>query len=147
MRISVVGAGYVGLVSASCLADSGHNVICIDNDEKKVSRLKTGVIDIFEPGLKDIIENNLKSGNLIFSEKIENGLVKDIEIIFIAVDTPPMSDGSSDLNNLMEVASKIGSLIDDTKIIAIKSTVPVGTSELVENKINTILISAPKPNN
>ena len=62
MRISVVGAGYVGLVSASCLADSGHNVICIDNDEKKVSRLKTGVIDIFEPGLKDIIESNLKRG-------------------------------------------------------------------------------------
>ena len=139
MRISVVGAGYVGLVSASCLADSGHNVICIDNDEKKVSRLKTGVIDIFEPGLKEIIENNLKSGNLNFSEKIEKGLLKDTEIIFIAVDTPPMSDGSSDLNNLMEVASTLGSLIDDTKIIAIKSTVPVGTSELVEKEINTIL--------
>ena len=139
MKVSVIGAGYVGLVSASCLADSGHNVVCIDNNETKINGLKSGIIDIYEPGLEEIINTNLKSKQLVFSENIENALGDDIDIIFIAVDTPPKDDGSSDLTNLLKVAKSIGEFITSRKIIAIKSTVPVGTAEVVEKKVNTML--------
>ena len=139
MRVSVIGAGYVGLVSASCLADCGHNVICIDSNIDKIKGLNSGIIDIYEPGLKEIVEKNLNSKHLSFSEKIGNGLEDDIEIIFVAVDTPPKEDGSSDLNNIIEVAASIGKKINSKKIIALKSTVPVGTAEIVEQEINEML--------
>ena len=139
MKVSVIGAGYVGLVSASCLADSGHNVICIDNNINKIGGLKSGIIDIYEPGLKEIIEKNLKSKHLKFSGNIKNAIGEDVDIIFVAVDTPPKEDGSSDLTNLLKVSKSIGEMITSKKIIAIKSTIPVGTTEIVEENINKML--------
>ena len=115
MKVSVIGAGYVGLVSASCLADSGHNVICIDNNKNKINGLKSGIVDIYEPGLEEIINKNLKSKQLDFSQNIENALGEDIDIIFVAVDTPPKDDGSSDLTNLLKVATSIGEIITSRK--------------------------------
>ena len=134
MKVSVIGAGYVGLVSASCLSDCGHNVVCIDSNANKIKDLKSGIIDIYEPGLKEIVEKNLNSKHLYFSDDIEDALEEDIGIIFVAVDTPPNKDGSSDLKNILKVATSIGEKINSKKIIAIKSTVPVGTSEIVEEK-------------
>ena len=139
MKVSVIGAGYVGLVSASCLSDCGHNVVCIDSNANKIKDLKSGIIDIYEPGLKEIVEKNLNSKHLYFSDDIEDALEEDIGIIFVAVDTPPNKDGSSDLTNILKVATSIGEKINSKKIIAIKSTVPVGTSEIVEEEINAIL--------
>lgn len=141
MKVSVIGAGYVGLVSASCLADCGHNVVCIDSNTDKVKHLKSGIIDIYEPGLEEIVKKNLNSNHLYFSENMEDALKADIEIIFVAVDTPPKQDGSSDLKNILKVATSIGKKLNKQKIIAIKSTVPVGTCEIVEEEVNKIVQS------
>lgn len=135
MNISVIGTGYVGLVQGSILSEFGHKVTCIDIDIKKIESLKKCVSPIYEPGLEKIIEKNYKNGNLTFSTNIEEE-IKKTEIIFIAVGTPPMEDGSADLQYVLEVAKKIGKIMNNYKVIINKSTVPVGTGDLVEKIIN-----------
>lgn len=138
MKISIVGAGYVGLVAAACLADNGNNVICIDIDKEKVEILNKGGISIYEPGLKKMVLNNILNGNLKFTVDIKSA-VENSDIIFIAVGTPPSDDGSPDLRYVFAVAKDIGKYINEYKVIVNKSTVPVGTynniSEIVENEM------------
>lgn len=130
MRISVVGIGYVGLVAAACLADGGNNVICVDNDKKKIGNLKKGIIPIYEPGLTEIIKHNEASGRLHFTTDLKDG-VENSTIIFLAVGTPSSSDGSADISAVLEVCGQIADLMDSYKIIVTKSTVPVGTHKKV----------------
>ncbi|MEW6686041.1 MAG: UDP-glucose/GDP-mannose dehydrogenase family protein [Candidatus Edwardsbacteria bacterium] len=126
MKISVFGAGYVGLVSGTCFADLGHQVICVDNDTQKIEILKRGEMPIYEPGLKEMIAQNVKAGRLLFTESIEEG-VKSSTIIFIAVGTPPKENGEADLTAVENVATKIAETMEDYKLIVEKSTVPVQT--------------------
>ena len=139
MKVSMFGAGYVGLVTASCFSDSGHEVICVDADKSIVNNLNKGVLHIYEPNLKEIIQRNSELGSLEFTGSAEIA-VNHGDIIFIGVDTPPAPDGSSDLKNIEIVANTIGNLMNEEKIIAIKSTVPVGTSERVSEIIKDCLI-------
>lgn len=132
MNISVIGTGYVGLVTGTCFADTGNNVICVDIDEKKVKRMQEGEVPIYEPGLEVIFERNTRQGRLTFTTSLEDG-IKDAEIVFLALPTPPGDDGSADLKYVLGVAHKIGNLLKDYKIIVDKSTVPVGTAERVHN--------------
>lgn len=131
MNICVVGAGYVGLVTAACLTKMGHIVVCVDKDEGKISALSNGEIPIYEPGLDDIIKANKK---LTFSTDIADGVRKS-DLIFICVSTPNRGDGEPDLSDVKEVAKKIGQAIDSYKTIVNKSTVPIGTAKLVEKII------------
>lgn len=139
MRIAVVGVGYVGLVTAACFADAGNFVICVDNDKKKIAALKKGVIPIYEQGLTEIVKHNEIAGRLKFTTKIEEA-VEDSLIIFLAVGTPSAPDGSADISAVLEVAGNIAGLMDGYRIIATKSTVPVGTSrkvtEIISSKTN-----------
>jgi UDPglucose 6-dehydrogenase len=134
MKVGVVGAGYVGLVAAACFAESGNEVICVDVDEKKVARLNAGEVPIFEPGLDHLIENNKEDGRLVFSVDVADA-VKKSEVIFIAVGTPQDEDGSADLKYVLQVAEKIGQNMNGHKIIVNKSTVPVGTADLVTAEV------------
>ena len=136
MRIAVVGTGYVGLVTGTCFAESGNNVICVDIDEKKVARLSSGEIPIYEPGLEKLFERNTSEGRLSFTTSLNDG-IKDAEIIFLALPTPPDEDGSADLKYVLGVAKDIGTLLQkgDYKIIIDKSTVPVGTAEKVQAEV------------
>ena len=134
MNISVVGTGYVGLVTGTCLADMGNNVICVDTDESKIAGLNNGVIPIYEPGLEALIHDNVSSGRLKFTTDIVEG-VDQSEVVFIAVGTPPDEDGSADLKYVIQVASSIGENLTDYKVIVTKSTVPVGTADKVRNAI------------
>lgn len=134
MNIGVVGTGYVGLVAGACFAESGNDVICMDVDKDKIAGLERGVIPIYEPGLEDIIKNNVKAGRLSFSTDIKE-TVQGSEVIFIAVGTPQDEDGSADLRYVLEVAANIGKHMDGPKIIVDKSTVPVGTADLVRAEI------------
>jgi UDPglucose 6-dehydrogenase len=134
MKIAVVGTGYVGLVTGTCFAETGVNVVCIDNDLKKVNSLKIGKIPIFEPGLETLLTNNIEKGRLSFTNQIKEG-IKGAEVIFIAVGTPPGEDGSADLKHVLAVASDIGKYIDHYVVVATKSTVPVGTAEKVREMI------------
>lgn len=134
MNIGVVGTGYVGLVAGACFAESGNDVICMDVDKDKIAGLERGVIPIYEPGLEDIIKNNVKAGRLSFSTDIKE-TVQGSEVIFIAVGTPQDEDGSADLRYVLEVAANIGKYMDGPKIIVDKSTVPVGTADLVRAEI------------
>jgi UDPglucose 6-dehydrogenase len=135
MKVTVIGTGYVGLVSGVCLAEVGNNVLCIDSDESKIDMLKTGRIPIYEPGLESMVESNAATGQLQFSTSVADG-VRHGEIIFIAVGTPPDEDGSADLSHVLSVATDIGECIDDYRIIVVtKSTVPVGTAEKVRAHI------------
>lgn len=136
MKICVVGVGYVGLVTASCLAEAGNNVICVDNDSEKIARLKKGVIPIYEPGLTEIVERNEKLGRLHFTADLKYGLDNSL-IIFIAVGTPPSPDGSADISAVLSVAAEIGENLKDYRIIATKSTVPVGTHKKVVDIIKS----------
>lgn len=138
MRLAVVGTGYVGLVTGACLAEMGHRVICMDNDMGKIDALKHGVIPIWEPGLEDIVKRNIANGTLLFTTDIEC-TVNDSDIIFIAVGTPPGEDGSADLHYVLDVAGSIAKHMQQPKIVVDKSTVPVGTGELVSNAISQIL--------
>lgn len=134
MNITVVGTGYVGLVSGVCLAEIGNNVVCVDTDQAKVDGLNEGIIPIYEPGLKTLVHKNRASERLSFTTSIEKG-VNHGEVIFIAVGTPPDEDGSADLQYVKQVAQSIGEQIKDYRVVVTKSTVPVGTAEIVKNTI------------
>lgn len=130
-RIGVIGTGYVGLVLGAGLAESGNRVICGDVDEKKIATLKAGGIPIYEPGLKDLVHRNVEKGRLFFTTDI-GALVKDSEVIFIAVGTPPNEDGSADLEHVIECARMIARHMDGYRLVVVKSTVPVGTCDRVK---------------
>lgn len=134
MKISVVGTGYVGLVSGTCFAETGNNVTCIDIDAEKVSKMKNGFVPIYEPGLEDLFKRNIEEGRIDFSTSLAEG-IKGAEIIFLALPTPSGEDGSADLSYIMKVAEQLGSLLEQYTVIVDKSTVPVGTSEKVEHAI------------
>ncbi len=134
MHIAVVGSGYVGLVAATCLAEMGNDVITVDNDEKKIDDLKNGIIPIYEPGLDEMIVRNVKENRLSFTTDIRDSVLKS-SIIFIAVGTPPDEDGSADLQHVVAVAADIGTHMDGPRIVINKSTVPVGTAEMVKNEV------------
>lgn len=137
MNIGIIGTGYVGLVTGACFAESGNNVICVDIDEEKVKSLTDGKVTFYEPGLEDIVRKSLKEGRLQFTTDIAEA-VKRSFIIFIAVGTPPNGDGSADIRAVLEVARSIGECLDDYKIIVTKSTVPVGTTEMVRDVIQGV---------
>ena len=134
MKIAVVGTGYVGLVTGTCFAETGNEVVCIDIDEKKVKDMKNGQMPIFEPGLDLLFERNIKQDRLSFTTSLKEG-IKGAKIIFLALPTPPGEDGSADLKYVLGVAEDLGSLLEDYTIIVDKSTVPVGTAEKVHEKI------------
>ena len=134
MKIAVVGTGYVGLVTGTCFAETGNNVTCIDIDVEKVNKLKQGKITIYEPGLDVLFERNIKQDRLHFTTNLEEG-IKDAEIIFLALPTPPGEDGSADLKYVLKVADDLGHLLEKYTVVIDKSTVPVGTAEKVEAAI------------
>ena len=134
MKIAVVGTGYVGLVTGTCFAETGVNVICVDVDTDKVSMLRNGSVPIYEPGLEAMIKRNVEKSRLHFTTEIKEG-IEGAEAIFIAVGTPPGEDGSADLANVKKVATEIGRSIKGYIVVVTKSTVPVGTSEVVKNVI------------
>lgn len=138
MKIVVVGAGYVGLVTAACLAEIGSNVVCIDIDENKIERIKQGEMPIYEPGVEDVVMRNLNSGRLSFSTSLANSL-PGAHVVFIAVGTPPGEDGSADLQYVLAVADEIGNHLTDYTVVVTKSTVPVGTCDLVRSRIQAVL--------
>jgi len=132
MNITVVGTGYVGLVTGTCFAETGNHVVCVDIDEAKVKRMKNGEVPIYEPGLELLFDRNTKQGRLHFTTDLKKA-IKDAEIIFLALPTPPGEDGSADLSYILGVAEELSNLITDYKVIVDKSTVPVGTAEKVHN--------------
>lgn len=134
MNIGVIGAGYVGLVAAACFAESGNDVICVDVDEEKVKWLKKGEVPIYEPGLEELLKHNAAAGRLSFTTDITT-CVQGSEVIFIAVGTPQDTNGSADLGHVLQVAQNIGKAMNGPKIIVNKSTVPVGTADLVREEI------------
>lgn len=134
MKITVVGTGYVGLVTGTCLAETGNHVCCVDIDERKINKLRNGQITIYEPGLEKLFDRNLKEERLSFTTSLKEGL-EDSEIVFLALPTPPGEDGSADLQYVLGVANEIGKMLTDYKVIIDKSTVPVGTAEKVYNAI------------
>lgn len=140
MNITIVGAGYVGLVTGACLADVGNKVLCLDSNKSKITQLKNGVVPIYEPGLSALVEKNQRSGRLKFTHNIEES-VDHGDVQFIAVGTPPEEDGSADLNYVLEAARNIGKYMKDKKIVVDKSTVPVGTADKVKaiifNELNS----------
>jgi len=138
MKITIVGTGYVGLVSGTCLSETGINVHCIDKDDDKIEKLNQGIIPIYEPGLAPMIRRNVDSGRLKFSTDIKEAL-EGSEAVLIAVGTPPDEDGSADLKYVMAVAEDIGRYMTDYLLVITKSTVPIGTSEKVREKITSEL--------
>jgi UDPglucose 6-dehydrogenase len=134
MNIAVIGSGYVGLVAGACFAEQGNDVVCVDNDARKIAMLEQGQIPIYEPGLEDLIERNAKLKRLSFTTELESA-VQGAEIIFIAVGTPQDEDGSADLTHVLAVAKGIGKAMNGPKIVVDKSTVPVGTAQLVKRTI------------
>ena len=134
MHICVVGTGYVGLVTGACLADFGINVTCVDNDEAKISKLHQGEIPIYEPGLDALVEKNAKAGRLHFSTELAPAIQHALAI-FIAVGTPPKEDGSADLSYVVQVAEEIADNLNGYKVVVTKSTVPIGTGQLIEKII------------
>jgi UDPglucose 6-dehydrogenase len=131
----VIGAGYVGLVTGTCLADLGNRVICLDIDEGRIERLRNGIMPIYEPGLEEMVRRNAASGRLRFSTSYEEGLA-DAEMVFIAVDTPSGHEGEADLKSVRAAACSIASVMDHPMIIVNKSTVPIGTGDWVAEIIN-----------
>lgn len=138
MNITVVGTGYVGLVTGTCLAESGANVTCVDIDVKKVEKMKNGIVPIYEPHLDVLFERNIKQGRLHFTTDLASSII-DSTIIFLALPTPPGEDGSADLSYILGVANDLGNLITDYKVIIDKSTVPVGTADKVTEALNKSL--------
>ena len=138
MKIVVVGTGYVGLVSGSCFAEMGVTVTCVDVDRDKISRIESGNIPIYEPGLDELVERNVRDGRLFFSTDLQAAM-KDAEIIFIAVGTPQDEDGSADMKYVMQVAREIGGYLDHYVLVVTKGTVPVGSSEKVRAQIEEAL--------
>ena len=135
MKISVIGTGYVGLVTGTCFAETGNHVVCVDIDAAKVARMQNGEIPIYEPGLETIFHRNIKQGNLTFTTDTRSA-VEQTDIVFLALPTPPNEDGSADLSHVLRVAEELGTIIKEYKIIIDKSTVPVGTAEKVHALIS-----------
>ena len=133
-KIAVVGTGYVGLVTGTCFAETGNQVICVDIDENKVERMRKGEVPIYEPHLDVVFERNIEAGRISFTTDLKEA-VDFAEIIFLALPTPPGEDGSADLSYVLNVAAQLGDLITEYKVIVDKSTVPVGTADLVEQAI------------
>src|SRR5258707_8240565 len=153
MNVPIVGRGYVGLVSGACLADAGNSVFCCDVNEDKIGQLNAGHIPIFEPGLEAIVKRNRDAGRLVFSTDIAAG-VAHAELQILAVGTPPGEDGSADLQHVLAAARAIGRHMQDHKVVATKSTGPVGTpdkgksaipDELEKRKEGTDLSGVPNP--
>ena len=134
MKIAIVGTGYVGLVTGSCFAEMGTDVTCIDVNSEKIEGLKNGVIPIFEPGLDEIVARNVAAGRLHFTTSLAE-CINDVEVLFIAVGTPPQEDGSSDLHHVLDVAKTIGQNLDRYLLVVNKSTVPIGTAQKVRQTI------------
>lgn len=134
MKLCIIGSGYVGLVTGTCFAQMGNNVICVDNDEAKIEMLKGGEVPIYEPGLKEMIANNAAAGRISFTTNLKEAMELS-KIVFIAVGTPSDEDGSADLSHVIEVSKSIAQYINEPKIIVTKSTVPVGTADLVRETI------------
>ena len=134
MNIAVVGTGYVGLVTGTCLAETGNHVVCVDIDEEKVHKMKNGVIPIYEPHLDNLFERNIKQKRLEFTTNLEDA-VKHANVIFLALPTPPGADGSADLQYILKVADDLGKILSEYSIIIDKSTVPVGTADKVHAAI------------
>lgn len=134
MNIAVVGTGYVGLVTGTCLAETGNNVVCVDINEEKIRKMQAGIVPIYEPHLDVLFERNIKQGRLTFTTNLAEAIEK-AKIIFLALPTPPGEDGSADLSYILGVAKDLGGLIKDYKVIVDKSTVPVGTAEKVSEAI------------
>jgi UDPglucose 6-dehydrogenase len=135
MNVTIVGTGYVGLVTGCCLAEAGHQVVCVDNNEQKVADLKKGLVPIFEPGLDEIMERNLRQARLSFTTSLAEGVL-EAEAIFLALPTPPQEDGSADLSAVLAVAKQLGTILPAHYCVIIdKSTVPVGTAEAVREAI------------
>jgi UDPglucose 6-dehydrogenase len=138
MKVGIIGSGYVGLVAAACFAEMGNKVICVDVDQRKITNLKEGKVPIYEPGIEPLVLDNQKKGTLLFTTHIKDAL-DEATIVFIAVGTPMGSDGSADLKYVLQVAEDIGNNMTQHIIIVDKSTVPVGTADLVQSKIQETL--------
>src|SRR5258705_8284978 len=134
MRITVVGTGYVGLVTGTCFAETGNHVTCVDIDVNKINKLRNGEVTIYEPGLEKLFIRNVKEDRLHFTTDLVEG-IKEADIVFLALPTPPGEDGSADLKYILGVADDLGKLLNSYKVIVDKSTVPVGTAEKVTNAI------------
>lgn len=134
MKIAVVGTGYVGLVTGTCLAETGNTVICVDINEEKVNKMRGGVVPIYEPHLDVLFHRNIKAGRLSFTTNLQEAIT-EAKIIFLALPTPPGEDGSADLSYILGVANDLGKILNDYKVIVDKSTVPVGTADKVKNSI------------
>jgi len=135
MNICVIGTGYVGLVTGACFADFGISTVCVDKDEKKIKRLKEGEIPIYEPGLKELIDKNLKEKRLSFTTDAADAIKKSL-VVFIAVGTPPRGDGGTDMKSIEEVSRSIAANLNGYKVVVTKSTVPVGTGKMIEKIIS-----------
>ncbi|MFZ4705978.1 MAG: UDP-glucose dehydrogenase family protein [Bacteroidales bacterium] len=138
MKVAIVGSGYVGLVTGTCFAEVGIDVVCVDIDQKKIENLKNGIIPIFEPGLEEMVHRNIKKGRLQFTTNIAEAL-EDCEVLFTAVGTPPDKDGSADLQYVLSVARDCGKNMKDYLLIVTKSTVPVGTAKKVKEALQSEL--------
>lgn len=138
MKVGVIGSGYVGLVAAACFAEMGNKVICVDVDKKKIANLKKGVVPIYEPGIDPLVLDNQKKGTLFFTTDIRDAL-DEATIVFIAVGTPMGGDGSADLKFVLQVAEDIGNNMSHHMVVVDKSTVPVGTADLVKERIQETL--------
>ncbi len=136
MKVCVVGVGYVGLVTAACLAEAGNHVVCVDTDERKVKGLKNGVIPIYEPGLTEIVRHNIKLKRLTFTTDLNSG-VEQALIVFLAVGTPSAPDGSADISAVKSVVADVADCMSDYRIIVTKSTVPIGTCQVVSDIITS----------
>ncbi len=134
MNIAVVGTGYVGLVTGTCFAETGNSVVCVDIDKEKVKKMQAGVVPIYEPDLDNLFRRNIEEGRLKFTTSLKRG-IKDAEVIFLALPTPPGDDGSADLSYVLSVADDLGKLLKRYAVVIDKSTVPVGTAELVKKTI------------
>ncbi|MEN9386530.1 MAG: UDP-glucose 6-dehydrogenase [Bacteroidota bacterium] len=135
MKIAVVGTGYVGLVTGTCFAETGNHVTCVDINEAKIKQMQDGIVPIYEPGLEDMFHRNVNEGRLNFTTSLVDGIA-GAKVIFLALPTPPGEDGSADLKYILKVANDLGPLLQDYTVIIDKSTVPVGTSELVHAAIS-----------
>ena len=138
MKISVVGTGYVGLVTGTCFAETGVTVTCVDIDKDKVQDLRQGIIPIYEPGLEPMVKNNVDKNRLFFTTSLKESL-KDTDAVFIAVGTPPDEDGSADLQYVLDVAREVGEHMENYMVVVTKSTVPIGTAEKVRKTLKEAL--------
>ncbi len=138
MKIAIVGTGYVGLVTGTCFAETGVDVVCVDIDKKKIDNLKEGILPIYEPGLKSMLDRNSEKGRLMFSTSLKDN-IQDCEAVFIAVGTPPDEDGSADLKHVLAVAKEMGQSMNEYVVVITKSTVPIGTAGKVKEVIRNEL--------